>query len=236
MSRKKTTEQFKAELALVQPTIEVLGEYKGANTKIRIIDEFGECECRARKLLSGSKPTIQSAIDKNAYFIAQAREVWGDKYDYSKVNYVKGNEKVTIICPEHGKWQQKPQDHLYGYGCSRCFYESGKLTGGNGGYNITTAERNRTEWIETPAIVYKIECWNDTERFIKVGITMRTVKERFHSDMPYNYKILQELHVDLYEAIYMEEALHKELEAHKYTPKIKFGGHTECFKIDQRDI
>ena len=53
-------------------------------------------------------------------FIKKAREVHGDKYDYSKVEYVNSKEKVTIICPEHGELKQTPLKHLSGQGCIKC--------------------------------------------------------------------------------------------------------------------
>lgn len=58
-------------------------------------------------------------------FIAKAREIHGDKYDYSLVDMSKiGNtqkEKVCIICPEHGKFWQSIQHHLLRkQGCPYC--------------------------------------------------------------------------------------------------------------------
>ena len=53
-------------------------------------------------------------------FIKRAREVHGDKYDYSKVEYVNANSKVCIICSEHGEFWQKPASHLLGCGCIEC--------------------------------------------------------------------------------------------------------------------
>lgn len=52
-------------------------------------------------------------------FIKEAKEVHGDKYDYSKVNYINTHELVTIICPIHGEFQQSPKSHLH-YGCQKC--------------------------------------------------------------------------------------------------------------------
>jgi hypothetical protein len=49
-------------------------------------------------------------------FIKRAKEVHGEKYDYSKVKYVDGITKVTIICPEHGEFMQTPVAHLKGHG------------------------------------------------------------------------------------------------------------------------
>ena len=53
-------------------------------------------------------------------FINRAKEVHGDKYDYSKVEYVNSQTKVCIICPEHGEFWQKPYNHLNGNGCPSC--------------------------------------------------------------------------------------------------------------------
>lgn len=56
-------------------------------------------------------------------FISRARTIHGDKYEYSKVNYTHGLTKVTIICPIHGDFTQKPAVHLYASrkkGCPHC--------------------------------------------------------------------------------------------------------------------
>ncbi len=53
-------------------------------------------------------------------FIKKAREVHGDRYDYSKVEYVNNHTKVCIICKEHGEFWQSPSHHLEGSGCSKC--------------------------------------------------------------------------------------------------------------------
>ena len=53
-------------------------------------------------------------------FIEEARKVHGDKYDYSKVEYVNNHTKVCIICPEHGEFWQQPSAHLMGQGCFHC--------------------------------------------------------------------------------------------------------------------
>jgi len=54
-------------------------------------------------------------------FIEKARLVHGNKFDYSKVVYGKNNsEKVVIICPIHGEFEQIPGNHLQGNGCPIC--------------------------------------------------------------------------------------------------------------------
>jgi len=53
-------------------------------------------------------------------FIRKAREIHGDKYDYTKVDYINNSVKVCIICPEHGEFWQTPHNHLIGHGCPKC--------------------------------------------------------------------------------------------------------------------
>jgi very-short-patch-repair endonuclease len=54
-------------------------------------------------------------------FIARSRVVHGAVYDYSKVAYMAGDSAVTIVCPSHGEFQQKPRVHLSGSGCKHCY-------------------------------------------------------------------------------------------------------------------
>lgn len=60
-------------------------------------------------------------------FTEKARKVHGNKYDYSKVVYKNSQEKVCIICPEHGEFWQTPSSHLQGHGCPKCSCEQQHL-------------------------------------------------------------------------------------------------------------
>jgi very-short-patch-repair endonuclease len=48
----------------------------------------------------------------------------GEKYDYSKVEYINNHTKVIIICKIHGVFLQKPNGHLDGKGCNKCGTET----------------------------------------------------------------------------------------------------------------
>lgn len=61
-----------------------------------------------------------SKRSNNNEFIHKSKEIHGDKYDYSKVEYKKAINKVTIICPAHGEFLQTPNGHLDGKGCRPC--------------------------------------------------------------------------------------------------------------------
>lgn len=59
-------------------------------------------------------------MTKTEEFIEKARKVHGDKYDYSRTDYVNNATKVCIICPEHGEFFPTPNNHLRGSGCPIC--------------------------------------------------------------------------------------------------------------------
>lgn len=53
-------------------------------------------------------------------FIHKAKQIHGDRYDYSKVEYTGNKAKVCIICKEHGEYWQEARMHLSGCGCPIC--------------------------------------------------------------------------------------------------------------------
>ena len=61
-----------------------------------------------------------SQICKTNLFISKAIKIHGDKYEYSKVNYVNAKTKVSIICKTHGEFTQTPSNHLNRYNCQKC--------------------------------------------------------------------------------------------------------------------
>ena len=103
-------------------------DYVNSETKIKYICPIhGENEqyplnhlkgygCR----FCGHKETVKKQTLSNEEFIRKSREMHGNKYDYSKVEYVNNRTKVCIICPEHGEFWQRPSKHLIGQGCPEC--------------------------------------------------------------------------------------------------------------------
>jgi hypothetical protein len=54
-------------------------------------------------------------------FISKATAIYGDKFDYSLVEYIDSHTKVRIVCNPHGEFQQTPTNHLTGKsGCTKC--------------------------------------------------------------------------------------------------------------------
>jgi hypothetical protein len=52
-------------------------------------------------------------------FVAKAVAIHGH-YDYSDADYSHAFASVAIICPVHGEFRQRANDHLNGHGCPRC--------------------------------------------------------------------------------------------------------------------
>lgn len=53
-------------------------------------------------------------------FIEKANQLHNYKYDYSETVYIDSRSKLTIICPEHGRFEQRASSHLLGNGCPEC--------------------------------------------------------------------------------------------------------------------
>lgn len=62
---------------------------------------------------------IASKKDIN-HFLKRAKDVHGDRYDYSKSVYAGSGINITIVCKTHGEFQQTPENHYAGKGCERC--------------------------------------------------------------------------------------------------------------------
>ncbi len=118
-------------------------EYKDQHTKVCIIcPEHGEFWQQGQAHLKGNG--CPKCSKRHHYtteeWIEEARKVHGDKYDYSKVEYINKSTKVCIICPEHGEFWQEAHAHLsQKQGCKKCA----------GLYKPSTEE-----WIETARKVH----------------------------------------------------------------------------------
>ena len=130
-NRKRPTTQY-----FVNKAIKIHGnkydysktKYVNTNTKVCIIcPEHGEFfqlpyahlngnGCPKCKILKMQK-NLQLTKDE---FIRKARKIHGDRYDYSKVNYVNYKTKVEIICSKHGSFWQTPACHFKCDGCPTC--------------------------------------------------------------------------------------------------------------------
>ena len=134
LNKKMTTEEF------IEKARKIHGdkydyskvEYINSSTKVCIIcSEHGEFWQTPNAHIIAKhkcpKCTHPSYKKQEKDFINEAREIHGDKYDYSKVEYINSKTKVCIICPKHGEFWQLPYSHLKGNGCPNCV-KNKKLT------------------------------------------------------------------------------------------------------------
>lgn len=77
-----------------------------------------ECRCPDCAILA-NRLTLDS-------FKQKALEIHGRFYNYDFVKFEKASEKVTIVCPNHGAFQQRVRSHLDGVGCRKCHIDSSK--------------------------------------------------------------------------------------------------------------
>ena len=109
-----------------------------------------------------------------------------------------------------------------------------------GVYNETYFAR-RPEEKERDGVLYGVVLVNRKtyeRECIKVGIAggkdWRHVVKRSRGFRGYDLRIQRTYHDTIYNCWKFEQELHAKYKHDKYVPKIKFGGHTECFKIDSK--
>jgi hypothetical protein len=89
----------------------------------------GDCykdTCNTKKVLkeeTTKEEKVKIKINRKELFFKRCFEIHGDKYDYSITEFKNSNDKVKIICREHGIFEQKASAHTSGQGCMECRLE-----------------------------------------------------------------------------------------------------------------
>jgi len=135
--RSKTTEEFINQAKIVHNNFYdySLTKYKNYLTKVKIICPIhGEFDQLPQHHIKGSS-CPKCGVEKTKKFtelglkefIDKVNVIHNNKYDYSKVNYVNSYTKVEIVCPKHGSFFQKPNDHISSKaGCPICKESKGE--------------------------------------------------------------------------------------------------------------
>ena len=239
--KKKTKQQF------IDEAVEVHGnfydysnvEYQTIHTKVEIIcPEHGTFWQKPSSHLRGFQcPQCKNDRMKASMtlsteiFSKKARQTHGDWYDYSQVNYQGSKEEVEIICPVHGSFWQIPNNHLNGQKCPYCSI-------GVGEYYAYKWLYECSEEYDIPCLVYLIEMYDEQERFLKMGITLRSVNERYRSrthTKGYNYTTIIEKLTTKKEGVLKELQAKNDLCGNRYHPMKSFDGWTECFTLEAYD-
>lgn len=98
-------------------------EYKASKVKVCIIcPEHGEFLQTPDSHLNGQSCSKCSGVFRynTNEWIEKTTKVHGERYDYSKVEYVNNSTKICIICKEHGEFWQTPANHIKGKNCPKC--------------------------------------------------------------------------------------------------------------------
>lgn len=61
-----------------------------------------------------------------AEFIAKARGLLGDKYDYTETIYTGSKNKIKLTCDNGHKYEQQAGNHLRGSACYKCAKKNSK--------------------------------------------------------------------------------------------------------------
>lgn len=173
-------------------------------------------------------------------FINKCSVVHNNFYNYDKTTYTKAHNKITITCPTHGDFEQKAYVHLQGHNCPDCGKDNKikKLKARENTWSFSGWEAMASTSLTFEAFtLYAIECWNSSEKFIKIGKTFNSIHRRFTKGaLPYEWRVV---HSETGSADYisnLEVALHRHFLSSKYIPDIAFPGYQECYNITKEDI
>lgn len=162
-------------------------QYKIASKKVIIIcKNHGEFELTPNKHLSrgdgckycGREQSSNKQRSNTDEFIKKAVNIHIDEcgnplYLYNNVNYINANTKILITCKLHGDFNQKPNNHLTGYGCIKCRYDKS----GN-------SQRLTTKiFIERSKLIHKDETGNCLYNYDDV------IYKNSHTDVIINCKL-----------------------------------------------
>ena len=204
-------------------------------TIIVVEDVFGKYHMDVSVAYTGSKPTIEVAVDKNENLRKRLKQNGGD-YDYSKSIYKDFRNKVKIICKKHGEFLQRAHNHIRGEGCSKC----GKIsmseinsvnpTGWSYSNWIKAGERSKN-FDSFKVYIVRLESKDRRETFYKIGKTFTSIEKRFNYIC--GYKVVDIVHIfqdnDGRVVTEKEAELLRINKEYRYIPNNTFGGYMECF-------
>ncbi len=162
------------------------------------------------KSCSFKKANIKKRLDFNI-ILERFKVTHGDYYDYNNSIYLGMHKEIEIICPIHKSFWMPVLDHQRGCGCPEC---------------ATTGYKQ-----SLPGILYYL--LDVVTGLYKIGITNKTVKERFGKKMK-EIKLIKTWHFeDGSDAYELEQFLHSEFsEYQELNENFINNGATEFFNRD----
>ena len=123
--RKLTTEEFKKNYREKFGDLYDLSKAEYINNKTEIIaicPIHGEFKKRPDLLMDGAKcpKCSKTAKTSEEEFIVKAKYVHNNFFDYEMGSFINVSSPVGVICPIHGLWHPKANNHLNGANCPKC--------------------------------------------------------------------------------------------------------------------
>jgi len=244
-----STDEFVEKLKCIHSNMLIYDDvvYTGADCSVNITcKQHGKFKRTAKNLIQGlgckrcAKERVLSKVTKTTEEFLAECEALNTGYDYSLAKYTRCQNKVKIICPTHGVFEQTPNQHLSKRSkCPKCFDEirSNCYIG-----RYTLNEKLGSKIGIFYVVEFNYEKSNDFRAFsfIKVGITSKTIKERYSrskrggkNDEKLSYKVHLDLKMSNLSTALLERSFFKEHPPDFIFPEgFKFGGKTECYKIE----
>ncbi len=194
-------------------------EYINARTKVKIFclahGEFCQSPDAHLKGKGCKKCATKANTELQRYteekLINKFNAVHQNRYSYEKLIYLGLSKKIIITCPVHGHFESKAQHHLDGTGCPKC---------AKYGFNTSI-----------PGILYYLKISNGLA--YKIGITNRSVRERFPRDWE-KIEILKEWYFEDGQMAYAKEKdiMTTYFEFKYEGPELLESGNSELFMMD----
>lgn len=189
----KTNEEFKNELVKVFGDKYDYSKVKyvhGRKTVTLICKIHGEFNKTANDLVNVktgcqecSKENFINNLNEKSKeeFFIKGNEKYNSFYDLSEVVYVDSQVKVTIICPEHGRFKKTPASFLFGERCQKCSFKSRTIK--RTGMKLPTVREKLGKKITINGNVY----FSREHASEKTGISVYYIRKRIKDDNYPNY-------------------------------------------------
>jgi len=166
------------------------------------------------------KQTIERISGHLSHFNLEVLSRRGNEYELKCLTCLTEFTRTTSVLSQY---QYDNHDGKY---CPTCFPPV------NSGYYSEVLFKEKPHIKIMSGYFYVVEMSDEFEKFIKVGMTSSSAKQRWKHFTAYNIKILLEIKTTLYEAFCLERKILNDLKSMKLVPNKKFGGMFECLRLD----
>lgn len=220
----------------------VKGTFEQYHSKIKIQCEIhGVFEITANNSLNKSCCSLCNKetrrLESIASFIENGTRLHDGNYEYVDVekHYVTNRSKIPVRCKIHDHvFLTSMNKHIDSKsGCPLCAKEK------FGRWSLKCLDKNKEFYQQQECSVYLMKFKSSDEEFYKIGfsIDMKIRVSLFLRELPdFTIEVLKTNTTNTYDSLTKEKEFQKRLKKFKYLPKIKFGGYTECFKLDENTL